>query len=129
MSDRRKSKQRDLILEVLRGTKSHPDVDWIYEMVREKIPKISLGTVYRNLSQMVESGEVLKLDVSTGTAHYDGNVCPHWHVVCRTCGKIDDLTDNVPDIMFEEARKIYKGNITDYSVIYYGHCESCVNAG
>ena len=125
MSDRRKSKQSEMILEILKGTKAHPDADWIYERVRERIPKISLGTVYRNLSRMSETGEILKLDVNTGTSHYDANVCPHCHVVCRECGRIDDLTEEVPEFLFSEARKIYRGRIIDCSVIYYGFCESC----
>ncbi len=124
---RRKSKQRDAILEVLRGVKTHPDADWIYEKVRATIPNISLGTVYRNLAMLECDGEILKLDTSSGTSHYDGNICPHSHVVCRDCGRIDDLDECVPDELFSYGKKRYGGEVEALSLVYYGKCEVCIN--
>lgn len=124
---RRKSKQRDTILEVLRGVKTHPDADWIYEKVRESIPNISLGTVYRNLSQLEYHGEILKLDTSSGTSHYDGNIFPHSHIVCRGCGRIDDLDEKVPDELVSYGRERYKGEVETLSLVYFGKCESCAD--
>ena len=53
----RMTKQRKLILEVLRNTNTHPTADWIYEQVKKEIPNISLGTVYRNLRLLSEMGK------------------------------------------------------------------------
>ena len=123
---RRRSKQRDLILEVLRGEKNHPDADWIYEKVRETIPNISLGTVYRNLSNLESDGEIIKLDTSSGTSHYDGNIHPHTHIVCRGCGRIDDLDEEVPKMLMNYGNQHYRGEIEDLSLVFYGRCEECV---
>ncbi|MGN1084105.1 MAG: transcriptional repressor, partial [Lachnospiraceae bacterium] len=82
------SRQRDAILEYLRSTASHPTADTVYENVREKIPNISLGTVYRNLNMLAESGEVLRLSCGGTSDRYDGCVKPHYHFLCRSCGNV-----------------------------------------
>ena len=60
----RKSRQRDIILRVVKNTKSHPNADWVYDQVRKEIPNISLGTVYRNLKSLAEAGEILQLEIA-----------------------------------------------------------------
>ena len=58
------TKQRKVILEELRKLKTHPSADEIYNIVRERLPRISLGTVYRNLEILSDAGVILKLDVA-----------------------------------------------------------------
>lgn len=125
MAGLRKSRQSEIILEVLKGTTSHPDAEWVYERVRERVPRVSLGTVYRNLAKMAESGEILKLGVGTSVSHYDGNPKPHSHAVCRRCGRIDDLFGEISETVRAEGERLYNGVITDCTVTYYGFCESC----
>ena len=69
----RKTKQRELILKTLRSTDTHPTADWIYEQVKKEMPNISLGTVYRNLGILKESGEILELNYGSKYSRYDGN--------------------------------------------------------
>lgn len=117
------SKQREAILEVLRSTDTHPTANWIYEKVREKIPNISLGTVYRNLSGLTADGEILQIDVGDGFEHYDGDISPHLHLYCRECKKIFDhrlKTDYIKNI----ARK--GGFLTDTTIyVAHGICKNC----
>jgi Fe2+ or Zn2+ uptake regulation protein len=87
----RKTRQRDLILKTLRGTKSHPTADWIYEKVKKEIPNISLGTVYRNLSTLKEMGEILELNYGSKYSRFDGNPQNHYHFVCTECGRVFDV--------------------------------------
>ena len=84
------SRQREEIIKVLRSTDTHPTAAWVYSRVKEVIPNISLGTVYRNLAALSESGEILSLSVGDGFEHFDGNPAPHAHLHCRRCGKIAD---------------------------------------
>ena len=84
------SRQREAIINVLRSTDTHPTAGWIYEKVREEIPNISLGTVYRNLSALSEAGEILSINVGDGYEHFDGDISPHLHLYCRECEKIFD---------------------------------------
>jgi Fur family peroxide stress response transcriptional regulator len=117
------SKQREAILEVLRSTDTHPTANWIYEKVREKIPNISLGTVYRNLAGLTADGAILEIDVGDGFEHYDGDISPHLHLYCRECGKIHDhriKNDYIADTAKES------GFTTDTTIyVAYGICKNC----
>ena len=117
------SKQRETILDVLRSTDTHPTANWIYNEVKQKIPNISLGTVYRNLSALTASGEILSLNIGDGFEHFDGDISPHLHLHCKTCGNIHDLKlerDIISDLAKEHGFK------TDTSIyVAYGICKNC----
>ena len=85
------SRQRESIKACLMGRKDHPTADALYTSIREQFPNISLGTVYRNLNLLVELGEIRKLSCGDGTDHFDYDTSPHYHYVCKKCGKIVDL--------------------------------------
>ncbi len=117
------SKQREAILEVLRSTNTHPTANWIYETVKEKIPNISLGTVYRNLSALSQSGDILCINVGDGFEHFDGDISPHLHLNCKECGNIYDIVIN-NDIISSLAN--LNGFKTENSIyIGYGICKNC----
>ena len=84
------SKQREAIITVLRSTDTHPTANWIYKKVREVLPNISLGTVYRNLASLTDSGDILNINVGDGFEHFDGNATPHLHLHCKECNSITD---------------------------------------
>lgn len=122
----RYTKQRSTILEVLRNTDDHPSADIIYERVRKKLPKISLGTVYRNLEFLVSTGEILKINTTSGQAKFDGNTESHIHFRCTECGKIEDFAFKKPAEDFR--RKTSDGKIIRGCYIeYYGLCLQCSN--
>ena len=77
------SRQREVILNVIRSTNTHPTASWIYNKSREQLPNISLGTVYRNLSGLVQSGDILSINVGDGQEHYDGDISAHLHLHCE----------------------------------------------
>jgi Fur family peroxide stress response transcriptional regulator len=91
----RKSRQRDIILRVVKNTKSHHNADWVYDQVRKEIPNISLGTVYRNLKSLAEAGEILQLEIAGRTRRFDGNTESHYHFRCQKCGLMIDLDEPV----------------------------------
>jgi Fur family peroxide stress response transcriptional regulator len=91
---RKHSRKRDVILEVIRSTGSHPTAAWVYDKVKRQVPDLSLATVYRNITQFREEGEVISVGVKNGEECFDGRVEPHPHFVCEVCGDILDLTDD-----------------------------------
>ncbi|MDR2487907.1 MAG: transcriptional repressor [Desulfovibrio sp.] len=91
MLQTRMTKQRAAILEILRSVQSHPTADELYEMVRKKLPRISLGTVYRNLEFLNNAGELVRLERAGMQKRFDGNITPHHHVRCKRCGRIGDV--------------------------------------
>lgn len=91
----RMTRQRAEILAELRKAKNHPTAEEIHARVRRCLPRISLGTVYRNLELLAQSGEILRLDGGSGGRRFDGDISPHLHVRCRRCGRIADVSGAV----------------------------------
>jgi len=86
----RMTRQRLVILEELRKENIHPTADALYEMVRKRLPRISLGTVYRNLEILTALGEIQTLEMSGSQKRYDGVPNKHYHIRCVHCGRVDD---------------------------------------
>ena len=104
----------------------HQTADALYASIREEFPNISLGTVYRNLNLLVETGEILKLTCGNGPDHYDGNVAPHYHFVCRDCGQVYDMElDEMADLN-TSVQAAAPGKIDSHSILFYGRCYSCM---
>ncbi|MCW5209576.1 transcriptional repressor, partial [Desulfobulbus sp. US1] len=89
--------QRQILLEELSKVKSHPTACELYEMVRRRLPRIGLGTVYRNLELMADSGMILKLELGGAQKRFDATTDPHYYVRCSVCGKMDDITVDVQE--------------------------------
>ena len=125
MIERKKSRQRDAIYDFLASTKAHPDASLIYDEVRKSIPNISLGTVYRNLSLMADERRILKLTGEGGSVHYDANLYPHNHAICRKCGKIEDIFKELNSDIKSLANCLDGYEVEDYSLVFYGTCKEC----
>ena len=121
------SKQREAILEVLRSTDTHPTANWIYEKVREKIPNISLGTVYRNLNLLSENGTILKISLEDDSAHFDGFTHQHLHFFCNKCRSLKDIEPKEEDMksFIKIASKYFDGDIESQVSVFYGTCGEC----
>ena len=85
------SRQREALLTEIRGRKDHPTAEDLYLSLRAIMPNYSLGTVYRNLSELCANGYVMKIASVSGPERYDGCVTPHGHFTCTKCGKVYDL--------------------------------------
>lgn len=119
-----KSFQREVVYDVLKSTKTHPTAEWVYEHARERIPNISMGTVYRNLNQLVENGYAIKIQGVFEKDRFDADTSNHSHLVCQNCGAVIDFDDTKN----KKAIKLYEidGAIPkSYSLVYYGLCPKC----
>ncbi|MBU4525978.1 MAG: transcriptional repressor [Desulfomicrobium sp.] len=125
--DMRLTNQRRMILEELKSVTTHPTADEIYGMVRQKLPRISLGTVYRNLEVLSSLGLVRKLENAAGQKRFDGDVSPHHHIRCDTCGKVGDIFD-APDVSGIELGVSTDFQITGLSLEFSGICPQCLSA-
>ena len=126
MTVRKHSKQRDMIMEFLMTRKDHPTADVVYSNVRLKNPNISLGTVYRNLTLLADTGEILRLQVGDGVDHFDADTSPHYHFICSDCGSVIDLEMDDIDSIREIAAANFKGQIAGHVTYFYGTCENCM---
>ncbi|MBO7217932.1 MAG: transcriptional repressor [Clostridia bacterium] len=118
------SRQRNTVLRVLCSTTSHPTAAWIYEKVREEIPNISLGTVYRNLSELSEDGIIKKLSFGDASVHFDGDTSVHSHFYCEHCGDITDIWLD-QSALFGQIETDYdvKVRFADFNIA--GKCGNC----
>src|SRR3990172_11585068 len=121
----RKSKQREVVLDVLKGTKSHPTADWIYQEGRKSLPKISLGTVYRNLKLLKERGEILELHYGDSQSRFDGNPENHYHFTCQRCGRVYDVEEPLKKDMEKDLAKKLGFIVNHHRVEFYGVCRDC----
>lgn len=121
------SRQREAVLTYLRSTTSHPTAEDVYISIRQEFPKISLGTVYRNLNLLADSGEILRLRCGEGIEHFDATTEPHNHFICRSCGRVLDLKMRLAKNLDEEAEEEISGEIEGHELYFYGKCNQCLN--
>ena len=120
------SKQRDAILTMLRSRYDHPTAEQLYTDLKVTLPKISLGTVYRNLSLLETMGEVIKISVSGESDRYDGNVGLHYHFACEDCGRVDDVPIAVDFEVDKAVASSIGADIKRHSTIFFGTCKKCL---
>jgi Fur family transcriptional regulator, ferric uptake regulator len=118
----RLTRQRRVILESLCAVTTHPTAEELYQAVREKLPRISLGTVYRNLDVLSASGMVLKLEMCGCQRRFDGNTEPHYHIRCLGCGKVDDLPGK-PVVELKVKSAGYE--VLGHRLEFVGLCPAC----
>ncbi len=123
---RRNTIQRRIILEELRSLRSHPTAAELYELTRQRLPRISLGTVYRNLEVLSQMGEIQKIVVSGTETRFDGDVSKHGHVRCISCGEVSDIRGLPSDLLSEEVEKHTSYKIMGYRLEFFGNCPVCV---
>ena len=116
------SKQREDLLSVLKNSKSHPTAEELYNSIKEKIPSVSRGTVYRNLNVLVELQKIRKIKTFDGKDHYDKLNIKHNHFICLKCNKIFDIHET-SNIEYKNIPNDFE--IVNYDITYSGYCNEC----
>lgn len=121
----RMTRQRMVILDELRKVSSHPTADEVYKMLRKILPRISLGTVYRNLEILSVMGLISKLEIDANQKRFDGNINKHYHICCIDCNRVYDINPETVKIDYSPDNP--EGcKIIDYSFHFIGLCEECI---
>ena len=87
----RNSIQRNLVYDIIQVSCDHPTADMVYLRAKQTMPKISLGTVYRNLNELVELGKILRINVPGDSDRFDKMLVKHSHFFCEKCKSILDI--------------------------------------
>ena len=117
------TKQRQLILEAVRATNSHPTADELFQMIRRKLPTISLATVYRNLNFLSEIGEIRKLAMPGMPDRFDWRMDPHDHMACDNCGQGVDFV--LQHDLGQESASACGAQVDGYTLVAHGTCAHC----
>ena len=124
MSIKRYSKQRELIFDAVMNTTEHPTAETIYFQLKPENSALSLGTVYRNLNQLVEEGKLMRLPFPV--ERYDANTSPHAHFLCCVCGCVYDLMGISYDSSLDEKAQLTSGHsINQHELFFDGTCTHC----
>lgn len=122
MQERRFSRQREQIYQTVCATAEHPTAEMVYEHLKPQMPRLSLGTVYRNLRQMAQEGRIMELPGPV--ARFDAVTQPHTHFRCVRCGAVSDLPIAYDASL--DALTSGDGRVVEYhSLCFFGLCPAC----
>lgn len=125
-SNMRLTSQRQVILEELQKVTSHPTASDVFDMVRKRLPRIGLGTVYRNLDLLAERGVIKKLEVGGEQKRFDGDTSPHYHIRCVKCNRVEDIFIERLGELEKSAASCCNYKILDHHVQFSGICRECL---
>ncbi|MCC6484456.1 MAG: transcriptional repressor [Armatimonadetes bacterium] len=123
------TQQRQAVLRTVQQACGHIDAGEVYQRVRRLLPRISLGTVYRALGALRDAGLIYEIVNSSGPALYDGNLNAHQHIICRSCGKVEDMDVELPVTLLERSASASGFSSIEQSRIdFHGICQECASA-
>lgn len=122
------SKQRELILKTVRENPIHPTADTVYEQVRRENPKISLGTVYRNLNFLSKMGILRKISMPVGSDRFDGRLDEHYHMICTACGQVFDVECSALEELDRQIMATQGFRVKERHLLLTGLCSKCREA-
>ncbi|MBQ7140495.1 MAG: transcriptional repressor [Bacilli bacterium] len=121
---KRNTIQKQIILDSIKNTKSHPDVNELLKIVKEKDSTIGKSSIYRNLNSMIEDGSVKLILTNSNSKRYDGNTSNHNHFVCNKCNKVIDIMKE--ETIDKKLEKEYNFIIQEKNTTYFGICDNCI---
>lgn len=122
----RSTPQRQLVLNVVGQSSDHPNAEQIYERCKKTEPSISMGTVYRNLGVLAQTGDILHLLMPQGPDHYDFNTKPHCHFFCRCCRSVFDIDELQIVKSLDKKFRIPGYKVESHQLIICGVCPECL---
>ena len=120
---RRNSRQRMLVYDAVKASHEHPNAEEVYQVVKQRLPDISLGTVYRNLNSLVDAGRVRRVSIPGKADRFDHTLGWHSHLYCNCCGGVVDADVDEKQVM--KLVRNQKGVVQDCAVVLFGLCEAC----
>lgn len=121
----RRTRQLAAVEEVLQAARDHPTAAQIHARVAQTMPQVSLGTVYRNLEKLAQTGGAAVVRLEGEVTRYDGTLEPHDHFVCRRCGSIVDLMEEVGAAVDTTRLQRAGYAVAAHSLAVFGTCPSC----
>lgn len=116
------TKQRTAIEQVLTSTAEHLTAEQIYLRARQLLPSLAVGTVYRNLNQMVREQKLRRLTIPGAADHFDRSTQPHGHLLCARCGRVCDCeVEGLHDFLEQKTG----GSVYTYELVLCGLCRDC----
>jgi Fur family ferric uptake transcriptional regulator len=119
------TRQRMVILEELRNVDTHPSADEVYAMVRKRLPRVSLGTIYRNLEILSKSGEIRRIDSGGNLKRFDGKADDHYHIRCLRCDRLVDAFIELGLDIDKQLKGATDFLVSGHRLEFVGLCPHC----
>jgi len=123
MDSRRNTIQRQLVYKAVKELDIHANAEQVYAHIIAVHPSISRATVYRNLGQLAETGEITNIGSYYGATHYDHNTHEHYHFICENCKHIFDISNCFPDV--KNLTHTDGLEIKSHNLSFFGLCNEC----
>jgi Fur family peroxide stress response transcriptional regulator len=124
----RYSHQRERIYRSVAESDQHPTANMVYDALKAEMPRLSLGTVYRNLNQLADAGRLKKIPLADGSCRFDKTTTAHSHVVCEQCGCVADVALPSLEPLAEAVKQQTEFSLRSYDVVLRGICKRCREA-
>lgn len=122
---KRNTIQRSMVLDAVNKLKSHATAEEVYQTVAEEHPNISKGTVYRNLNQLAEMGEIRKIEVPGSADRFDHICHDHYHARCLKCGKVFDVEMDYMQDLEKQIKDANGFQFSGHDLMFKGVCPNC----
>ena len=119
------SNKRVAIYNAIKNTNTHPSARMVYDCLKKDYPNLSLGTVYRNLTLLCETGDIMKVATVKGFDRFDYTTKPHCHFICSECSQVTDVEADMESLINKKELKNIPGIIDRTDILVYGLCHEC----
>lgn len=117
--------QRTLTLGAVKKLRNHPTAEEVYTEVAKEHTTISKGTVYRNLKELSQNGELYEIEVPGAANHFDHNCYKHYHARCIKCGRLVDVDLPYMSDLIDKISDKHGFEFTGYDLVFKGFCAQC----
>ena len=120
------TKQREVVLRVIRDAHEHLTANEVFSAAKEKLPSISFATVYNSLRYLKDAGHIAEIQLGNGASRFDRMTHRHDHAICTRCGKLVDIEMEHPQELMKKAAKYSKFKPESLEFTLRGVCPECV---
>jgi len=122
---KRKTIQKTMVLDAVKKLHNHATADEVYALVKQDYPNIGRATVYRNLAELCELGEISKREIPNSPDRYDHLTTNHYHVKCAVCGKVYDVDMEYMQDLEKQVENANGFLLTGHNIVFTGICQNC----
>jgi Fe2+ or Zn2+ uptake regulation protein len=122
---KRNTMQKKLVEGAVKSMRTHPTAEEVYDYIIARYPEISRATVYRNLKQLSDAGEIRRIEVPGAADRYDLNVSEHYHIQCKICGKFLDIDLPYMTSLDEMVAEATDYDMESHDIVFKGICPGC----
>ena len=122
----RMTSQRELVLDYVQKSHSHPTAEEIFQKLKDKLPRISKKTVYNNLKVLSETGLIREIS-TMGVKRYEPLMKPHHHLVCQVCDRVFDIEEEeLTKLAMRVGKNMKDFEVSSTTTHFYGVCSDCL---